>query len=970
MNRETSILNIETLEERQMLSAVELFASGETGEEIFQLFVNDVVVIEVQVTTETQAFRYESTDDLSATDVKVRFVNDAFDPATNLDRNLIVDKVVIDGVTYHSEHPSTFSTGSYTADGLSPGNWQTEYLHTNGEFAYSPDAAQSTIEIVASGSTGDESFLLDINGQVVGEFDVSTSDQTFRTFFNGIVDPAVDIVRVEFTNDLFIAGEVDRDLLVDKIIVNGINYESEAETTYSTGTWLGEGVPHEGFVTSNTLHVTGYFEYLAATDVTVRASGDEGGETILVQVEEETVVSFVLTTNFDSYLYRHFTKLTPDQIRVAFVGDQYDPANGIDANANIDWIEIAGTRIESEAPTVFSNATYTTEGLAPGFGRGSTLQTDGFFQYAFAVKDDQFSLPEDSISVPLAVFANDNIASPIDIEIASDAGNGTLDLIDGELFYTPNAEFVGTDQFAYRRLGTSDDVAVVDINVRQSHQNPQSLINPAIASELTPSGKTLVVQKLVKIPLGDNNRQPRLNGLATIDGRTFVLADGTVDGEGRIYELVTDTAGVTTAELFLDVGAATLGTAGIEISNFAPLYGLRGFAFHPEFATNGKFYVSFTAARPDNPENFVYLSSPENPVAIESVVAEWTYDQLTGEVDETSYRELFRVGMQTLDHPIAGMAFDPFAVPGDENYGLLFIGHGDGSEQSAIAGDGQDNNALGKVLRIDPLVAANAAFSVPDSNPFVGVEDFPDAVYAVGFRNPHNLSFAEDADGVSHLIVAEIGRDNIEEVNVVVKGGNYGWADREGIFVHVREQFRLNGNIANLPDNEAENGFIFPVSFFGHDGEPGSSFVGQAIAGGHVIQNGSGELDDQYIFVEFATDGRAYHIDFSDALQQTTTLDPNDPDRDSPEDLTWLTPQELTILFDHDNDPDTTPLIRDSLKDVLDDEPDFEAIPSAGKIRADLRLGEGPDGLLYILNKRNGWIYVATNTLPPEADLV
>ena len=58
------------------------------------------------------------------------------------------------------------------------------------------------------------------------------------------------------------------------------------------------------------------------------------------------------------------------------------------------------------------------------------------------------------------------------------------------------------------------------------------------------------------------------------------------------------------------------------------------------------------------------------------------------------------------------------------------------------------------------------------------------------------------------------------------------------------------------------------------------------------------------------------------------------------------------------------PLVRDSLKDVLDDEPDFKTILSAGKVRADLRFGQAPDGSLYILNKRNGWVYVATNTQP------
>jgi hypothetical protein len=241
-----------------------------------------------------------------------------------------------------------------------------------------------------------------------------------------------------------------------------------------------------------------------------------------------------------------------------------------------------------------------------------------------------------------------------------------------------------------------------------------------------------------------------------------------------------------------------------------------------------------------------------------------------------------------------------------------------------------------------------------------------DEVFATGFRNPHNLTFALDAAGQSHLIVTEIGRDNIEEINIVVKGQNYGWADREGPFVQAGDEVSgINVGIGNLPGDEANNEFIYPVSLLGHNGEIGDSFIGQAIAGGHVIQNGSADLDDQFVFVEFSTDGRAYHIDFSETLEQVTSLDPNDPTRSDPGDLTWLTPQELTILFDHDNNDSTTPLIRESLKDVLDDEPDFQPFYSEGKTRADLRLGQGPNGELYILNKRNGWIYLATNTVAP-----
>ena len=82
--------------------------------------------------------------------------------------------------------------------------------------------------------------------------------------------------------------------------------------------------------------------------------------------------------------------------------------------------------------------------------------------------------------------------------------------------------------------------------------------------------------------------------------------------------------------------------------------------------------------------------------------------------------------------------------------------------------------------------------------------------------------------------------------------------------------------------------------------------------------------------------------------------------------MTWITPKELPILFNHDQDESTPPLVRESLKDVLDDESDFQEIFSEGKTRADLRLGRGPLGEIYVLNNMNGWIYIATNTIAPQ----
>ena len=80
---------------------------------------------------------------------------------------------------------------------------------------------------------------------------------------------------------------------------------------------------------------------------------------------------------------------------------------------------------------------------------------------------------------------------------------------------------------------------------------------------------------------------------------------------------------------------------GFEIDRGSPLNGLRSVAFHPDFNSNGKFYITYVGARPEFEIDTFYISNPENPVSVESVLAEFTFDFETGSVDTTSYREVF-----------------------------------------------------------------------------------------------------------------------------------------------------------------------------------------------------------------------------------------------------------------------------------------------------------------------------------------
>jgi glucose/arabinose dehydrogenase len=234
-------------------------------------------------------------------------------------------------------------------------------------------------------------------------------------------------------------------------------------------------------------------------------------------------------------------------------------------------------------------------------------------------------------------------------------------------------------------------------------------------------------------------------------------------------------------------------------------------------------------------------------------------------VDPASARELMRIAKPQFNHNGGAVNFGP-----DH---LLYIATGDGGEADdqgaghTAQGNGQDtSNLLGKILRIDPQGndAANGQYSVPLDNPFApsggagGGQDGCldgecDEIYAFGFRNPFRFSFDRKAD---LLIAADVGQNDIEEVDVVVSGGNYGWRHKEGTFF-----FDPNGDgpgFVTDVDPGVPPGLIDPIAQYDHD-------EGLAIIGGFVYRGDDiPRLRGRYVFGEFArtfsNDGRLFHL--------------------------------------------------------------------------------------------------------------
>jgi len=351
--------------------------------------------------------------------------------------------------------------------------------------------------------------------------------------------------------------------------------------------------------------------------------------------------------------------------------------------------------------------------------------------------------------------------------------------------------------------------------------------------------------------------------------------------------------------------------------------------------------------RPDERDGIHYLSDNAGfNVFTDSTLSEWTVNA-DGEL--ISHRELFRIGYPAEDHLMKQIMFNPVATPGSDDYGLLYIAHGDGT-LGDFFGNGQNDDGLGKILRIDPLANGDQPYSIPASNPFTNDDSWDtDEVFAMGFRNPHHIAFAQDGT----IMVADVGRANIEEVNVIEPGSNYGWPDREGTFTHLKEQGGgfLTG-IAPLPADDAANGFTYPAAQYGHIGSYGTSFTGHSIAGGFVVENGS-EWDGEYLYGDFVSFGDVYHSSLQ-GLQDAVTSG-------VPDSLTQADTFRARVQFDHDNDPTTSAQSFDTMLDVINNSPRY--FSHSGSRRADIRFGQGPGGEIYIMNKRNNTVYLVTNSV-------
>lgn len=305
--------------------------------------------------------------------------------------------------------------------------------------------------------------------------------------------------------------------------------------------------------------------------------------------------------------------------------------------------------------------------------------------------------------------------------------------------------------------------------------------------------------------------------------------------------------------------------------------GLIGFAFHPDFANNGLLYTVHGEYAEDNPAalDFIPPGYGAADVTHHNVISEWRTEDPAADAFEGSPRTLLRVAHVTtnMSHPFGYVGFNPTSGPGDPDYGLLYTS---GSDLGFSNGGGPNSEnpsqtqrldtVVTAILRIDPRSPSESGgtkglgdYTIPAINPYANDGD-PNTlgeIFAHGFRNAHRLSW-DLTDGT--MFAFDIGMSNVEEVNIVRAGENYGWMTREGYWEN--GMIRPGGaliQLYELPtsvlDGRANDHFTHPVAIYDHD-------EGRAISGGFAYHGRIEPLRGKVVFGD-VNNGRVFAADLA-----------------------------------------------------------------------------------------------------------
>ncbi len=385
--------------------------------------------------------------------------------------------------------------------------------------------------------------------------------------------------------------------------------------------------------------------------------------------------------------------------------------------------------------------------------------------------------------------------------------------------------------------------------------------------------------------------------------------------------------------------------------------GFIGFEFHPEFAQNGLFYTVHGEKAEGNSGtlNFIPPGFSREDVTYHNVITEWRATDPEADVFEGTRRELFRAGhvVAKFHHPFGHLGFNPTSEPGDPDYGLLYTSGSDLGFSNGAGPNAADSSQLqrldtvvGAILRIDPRSPSESGgtkglgdYTIPPNNLFASDDD-PNTlgeIYAHGFRNAHRLSW-DLSDGT--LFASDIGNSNIEEINIVHEGGNYGWMQREGFYdngidIPGGDMAEVYSLPVDILDGRTEDGFTYPVAIYDHD-------EGIAITAGFAYRGSVPELTGKFVFGDIR-EGRLFAAD----VAEMKAADDGVPGTVAP-----IEEIQLYVRDAEGNPRDVTlwELVEESMGATIQ--------------RADLHISESRDGELFITSRQDGII----RTLVGEAE--
>ncbi|GAB3317023.1 hypothetical protein GCM10027299_07940 [Larkinella ripae] len=436
-------------------------------------------------------------------------------------------------------------------------------------------------------------------------------------------------------------------------------------------------------------------------------------------------------------------------------------------------------------------------------------------------------------------------------------------------------------------------------------ENLGAVLTDPIPVKIPPSGLRLELEEITTAPAtAEKVPRARINKMQVLPGaknRLFLE-----DLRGTLYEM--DGKSLRPYLSMAKERPGFIHTPGLAT-------GFGSYAFHPDFYTNGLLYTTHTEKANAAPADFPYADSIK--VTLQWVLTEWKVADPNATEFAGTGRELLRVNMVSPIHGVQEITFNPLAKLGSADYGMLYIGIGDGgATENGFYWICKDRNRpWGKVLRIDPAGrnSKNGKYGIPAHNPFAKDPSALGEIFCQGFRNPNRMSWTPDGK----MLISDIGQAWSEELNLGVAGADYGWPEREGTFV-INYRGRMD-RVYALPANDASFKYTYPAVQYDHD--EGNAFSAGFVYTGTAIP----ALTGKYIFGDIVN-GRVYFVE-SSQLQ---------PGKQAPI-------QELKLA-------------------VAGKPANFQALSNSKK--TDLRFGLGLNQDFYIYTKADGRIYKIRDCVP------